>query len=96
MVGTRPQQAYDETMSWVFIMILIFIGAPIAKAIARSIERGSTPPSLPETDLRKALQSAEQRLSDNETRLAMVEEKLDFYEKLLAKPKDGPKAGGLD
>ena len=92
MVGTGPQQAYDESMSWVFIMILIFIGAPIAKAIARSIERGATPPSLPEAELRKALQSAEQRLSDNETRLAMVEEKLDFYEKLLAKPKDERKA----
>ena len=88
MVGTGPQLAYDETMSWVFVMILIFIGAPIAKAIARSIERGSTPPSLPEAELRKALQSAEQRLSDNESRLAQVEEKLDFYEKLLAKPKD--------
>jgi hypothetical protein len=96
MVGTGPQQAYDETMSWVFIMILIFIGAPLAKAFARSIEHRSAPPSLPEAELRNALQAAEQRLSDNETRLAMVEEKLDFYEKLLAKPKDERNAGGLD
>jgi hypothetical protein len=77
-------------MSWVFLMVLIFIGAPLAKALARSIENRSTPPSLPEAELRKALQSAEQRLSDSETRLALMEEKLDFYEKLLAKPKDEP------
>jgi hypothetical protein len=88
MVGTGPQQAYDETMSWVFIMILIFICAPLAKAFARSIEQRGATPSLPEAELRKALQSAEQRLSDNETRLAQVEEKLDFYEMLIAKPKD--------
>jgi hypothetical protein len=75
-------------MSWVFIMILIFIGAPLAKAFARSIEQRGAPPSLGESELRKALQSTEQRLSDSESRLAIVEEKLDFYEKLLAKPKD--------
>ena len=88
MVGTSRDFPYDENMSWVFIMVLIFIGAPLAKAFARSIERRGTPPSLPEVELRKALQSTEQRLSESESRLALVEEKLDFYEKLLAKPKD--------
>lgn len=75
-------------MGWVILLIVLFIGAPIAKAIARSIERGSMPPSIPEAELRRALQAAEQRLSDSETRLAAMEEKLDFYERLLTKPKE--------
>ena len=69
-------------------MVILFIGAPIAKALARKIEQQGTGPTLPEAELRRALQATEQRLSDSETRLAVVEEKLDFYEKLLAKPKE--------
>jgi hypothetical protein len=33
------------------------------------------------------LRATEQRLADTETRLATVEDRLDFYEKLLANPK---------
>ena len=72
----------------VFVIALIFVGGPIARAIARSIERGGRPAQNPgvESDLRQALQVAEQRLSDSETRLAALEDRLDFYEKLLANP----------
>lgn len=77
-------------MTWFFVLVLIFIGAPIAKAFARSIEQRGAPPSVTEAELRKALQSAEQRLSESESRIALVEEKLDFYEKLLARPRDEP------
>lgn len=75
-------------MGWLIVIIVLFIGAPIAKAFARKIEQQGAGPSLPEDELRRALQATEQRLSDSETRLAVVEEKLDFYEKLLAKPKE--------
>ena len=73
----------------VFVIALIFVGGPIARAIARSIERGGPRPGQApgvESDLRQALQVAEQRLSDSETRLAALEDRLDFYEKLLANP----------
>lgn len=69
------------------ILVIVFLGAPIARAIGRSIEsRGSSPPGLPDPEMRKALQAAEQRLSDSETRIAALEERVDFYEKLLANP----------
>jgi hypothetical protein len=77
-------------MGVVFILALIFIGAPIAKAIARNIERRGLPPSQNEGELKQALQFAEQRLSDSETRLAALEDRLDFYEKLLANPDRKP------
>ena len=76
-------------MGVLLIIAVIFIGAPIARAIARSIERGQPLPGSgsQDQDLRRALQTAEQRLSDSETRLAVLEDRLDFYEKLLASPK---------
>jgi hypothetical protein len=73
-------------MGVVFILALIFIGAPIAKAIARSIEQKGLHPAPNDSELKQALQLAEQRLSDSETRLAALEDRLDFYEKLLANP----------
>ena len=67
-----------------FIIALIVLG-PIAKAIAERISRSDR--SLPgEAELRKALRESEQRQAETESRLAAVEEKLDFYEKLLANP----------
>lgn len=72
----------------VFVFIIaIMLGAPIAKAIAQRIAREGTQPN-PDPELRRQLQATEQRLSETETRLATVEEKLDFYEKLLSKPKE--------
>lgn len=68
------------------IMAVVFLGAPIARAIARSIEHRGLPQPQADADLRKALQTAEQRLSESETRLAALEERVDFYEKLLANP----------
>jgi hypothetical protein len=73
----------------VFVIAMIFVGGPLARAIARSIERGGVRPvqdGRVEGELRQALQVAEQRLSDSETRLAALEDRLDFYEKLLANP----------
>lgn len=71
------------------ILVVVFVGAPIGRAIARSIEqRGlpNTPDAGKQEELRKALQVAEQRLSDTETRLAALEDRVDFYEKLLSNP----------
>ena len=73
-----------------FVIALIVLG-PIAKAIAVRISRGDR--SLPgEAELRKALRESEQRQAETEARLAAVEEKLDFYEKLLSNP-NRPSAG---
>jgi len=65
---------------------LLFVAAPIARAYARSIERGRPAAGPPDDETRKALQLAEQRLSDSEGRIAALEERIDFYEKLLANP----------
>jgi hypothetical protein len=77
-------------MGMFLIIAIIFVGAPIARAIARSIERapGSAWTGFPKDDpeVKKALEAAEQRLSDSEARLAALEERVDFYEKLLRNP----------
>lgn len=65
---------------------LLFVAAPIARAVARSIERGRPVAGPADDDVRKALQLAEQRLADSESRLAALEDRVDFYEKLLGNP----------
>lgn len=72
-------------MEFGFILLLIFVGAPIARALARRIERRDLP-NTSDQELRRALQQAEQRLSDSEARLGALEERVDFYERLLANP----------
>lgn len=75
------------------IFAFIFMISPIARAIGRRIERqGITPPVGDDGQLRQALQVAEQRLADSETRLAALEERVDFYEKLLANPTSSSKS----
>lgn len=86
MVGGAPRMPYDSSMGVVWILALVFIGAPLARAFARNIERRGLPPTVNESELKQALQLAEQRLADSETRLAALEDRLDFYEKLLANP----------
>jgi hypothetical protein len=73
-------------MTWLLIIALFFMGVPIAEAIAARIKKGGDPA---DPEVRKALQNAEQRLAANETRIAALEERVDFYERLLQKPKDG-------
>ena len=80
-------------MQLVFLIPLIFVLAPLARALARNIERRGLPATRSEEELRKALQTAEQRLSDSEVRIAALEEKVDFYEKLLANPDRVTKGG---
>ena len=71
-------------MSWIFIIALIFVGVPIAEAIATRIKKGGGPG---EDELKKALHVTEQRLAASETRISALEERVDFYEKLLEAPK---------
>lgn len=74
-----------------FIIALIVLG-PLAKAVALRISRGDR--RIPgEAELRKALQANEQRLAETESRMAALEERLDFYEKLLANPRRPGEAG---
>jgi hypothetical protein len=75
-------------MTWLIVVALLFMGVPIAEAIATRIKK-SGPIDQKEVD--KALKQAEQRLASNETRLSALEERVDFYEKLLEAPKNaGP------
>ena len=70
-------------MGWLAIVAFFMIAVPIGRAIATRIERGGQPRE--EKEIRKALLLAEQRLADSEARLAALEERADFYEKLLSK-----------
>jgi hypothetical protein len=72
-------------MTWLLIIALLFMGVPIAEAVATRIKKGGGPA---DPELKKALQLAEQRLAASETRIAALEERVDFYEKLLQKPKE--------
>lgn len=74
-------------MSFFLIIALIFVGVPIAEAIATRIRKSGGPD---QAQLKEALRAAEQRLAASETRLAALEERVDFYEKLLAAPKPAP------
>jgi hypothetical protein len=69
---------------WMVILGVVVL-APIAKAIGVRIARGGPPPQNV-ADLKKTLHVTEQRLAETEARLAAVEERVDFYEKLLANP----------
>ena len=71
-------------MSWLLIVVILFLGVPIAEALASRIKKGSV--DLDAKELQKQLKLTEQRLAASETRLATLEEKVDFYEKLLANP----------
>jgi hypothetical protein len=85
-VGAGAEKPYDETMEFGFILLLIFVAAPIARGVARAIERRGLPADRSAEEVKKTLQLTEQRLSDSEARLAALEERVDFYERLLANP----------
>jgi uncharacterized membrane-anchored protein YhcB (DUF1043 family) len=73
---------------WTFVLILV-VGGPIAQAVARRISRPHRPSdkalleALEQTEQR--LDDTEQRLMDNLDRMAEMEERLDFTERLLAR-----------
>jgi hypothetical protein len=71
-------------MTWLLLIGLIFMGVPIAEAIAARIKKGGV--DLNAGEVQQALKLAEQRLAASETRIAALEEKVDFYEKLLSNP----------
>ena len=78
-------------MTFLMIIVALFIGVPIAEAIATRIKKGGLPAD--QKQLEDLLRNAEQRLAANETRISALEERVDFYEKLLEAPK---KPGGLE
>lgn len=82
-------------MTFLLIIVAIFIGVPIAEAIATRIKKGG-PTS--QGDLETALRNAEQRLAANETRIGALEERVDFYEKLIGHGDEstGTKPGRLN
>lgn len=83
-------------MGFFILVILMLILVPIARAIADRI--GSSGPAPIEIDrVRRALEAAEQRAADGDQRVAQLEERVDFLERLLQAPKPGtglPPSGG--
>jgi hypothetical protein len=74
-------------MGLVELILLVVIGAPIARGVGKRIARSGGPVSPDQVHrLEAALLATEQRLSESERRLSTAEERLDFYEKLLADP----------
>lgn len=77
-------------MSWLIMMfLLIFLGAPIARAIGQRIAREGEGLGAAEAQaLRARLEQTESRLSAAEDRLGSMEERFQFYERLLANPEN--------
>lgn len=75
-------------MTWLLLIAMVFMGVPIAEAIASRIKKGGGSPE--DKEVQKALKLTEQRLAASETRIAELEERVDFYERLLSAPKDKP------
>ncbi len=75
---------------FLFVLVLV-IGAPIAKAFAARIARGqpTLPPEVVQR-LRQELESTEQRAADADKRVAELEDRVDFLERLLQAPKSPP------
>jgi hypothetical protein len=79
-------------MTFLLIIVALFIGVPIAEAVATRIKKGATPAD--QRQMEELLRNAEQRLAANETRISALEERVDFYEKLLEAPKKPRGLGG--
>lgn len=75
---------------WFFIVVVVL--GPIAKGIGNRIAGSGDVSGRTVKLLREELEAATQRLASTEDRLGQVEEKLEFYERLLANP-DGLEPG---
>lgn len=75
---------------FLFVVALV-VGAPIAKAIAVRIARGqpTLPPEVVQR-LRQEIETTEQRALEADKRVAELEERVDFLERLLQAPKSPP------
>ncbi len=72
---------------FLFVLLLV-IGIPISKAIALRIQKGAegVPPDVLQR-LKEEIESAEQRALDSDKRVAELEDRVDFLERLLQAPK---------
>ncbi len=75
---------------FIFVLVLV-IGAPIAKAFAARIARAqpTLPPDVVQR-LRQEIEATEQRAADADKRVAELEDRVDFLERLLQAPKSPP------
>ncbi len=79
-------------MPEIFLFVLaLVVGAPIAKAIAVRIARGqpTLPPEVVQR-LRQEIEATEQRAQEADKRVAELEDRVDFLERLLQAPKSPP------
>src|SRR5512146_396364 len=72
---------------FLFVLLLV-MGIPISKAIAGRLQRGGEGPS-PDLlrRLKEEVEAAEARTLDSDKRMAELEDRVDFLEKLLQAPK---------
>lgn len=72
---------------FLFVLLLV-MGIPISKAIAGRIQRGGEGPA-PDLlrRLKEEVEAAEARTLDSDKRMAELEDRVDFLEKLLQAPK---------
>ncbi len=82
-------------MEFLIFMALIFMGVPVARAIAKRINDSGGPDGQTTAALRSAvadtegrMEDAEHRLEETIARLAEVEERLDFAERLLTRQRE--------
>ncbi len=79
-------------MPEIFLFVLaLVIGAPIAKAFAARIARGqpTLPPEVVQR-LRQEIEATEQRALEADKRVAELEDRVDFLERLLQAPRSPP------
>lgn len=72
-----------------FVLAIIFVAGvlgPLAKGVSQRIARSGSTPGVDTKQLEAALNASEQRHADAERRIGSMEERLDFYEKLLGEP----------
>jgi hypothetical protein len=72
--------------------LLIFIGIPAVTVITIVRMRSNRPQSLP-PDVTERIDSLERGLQDVQHELAETQERLDFAERLLSKPRDERQIG---
>jgi hypothetical protein len=75
-------------VDWALFVLALVVLGPLARAVANRISRSGAPtdPGLAQA-LRRELEATETRAQESDRRIAQLEERLDFMEKLLREPK---------
>jgi hypothetical protein len=75
------------------VALLIFVGIP-AVTVFKIARLRATRPESPSADVTARLEALERGVQDLQQELAQAQERLDFAERLLAKPREERRIGG--